>query len=71
MSQIQEVEHLKTHLASKDLNISAEVLHKAILLPEEIERAEKNRVYPKITDFLFVNPFAKAKKKKKGKKKKR
>ena len=56
-------------MASSNLNVSADILTKAIVLPEEDERIE--REYPKIMDFLFINPFAKPKKKKKGKKKRR
>ncbi len=67
--QMQEVEDLKKHLASDNLNISADVIHKAIVLPEEEERGDE-RNYPKMADHLLVNPFAKPKKKK-GKKKKR
>jgi len=71
--QLTEVEDLKKHLASNNLNVSAEVLHKAIVLPEEDERADQctERHYPKIGDWLFINPFAKPKKKKKGKKKRK
>ena len=71
--QLTEVEALKRHLASSNLNVSAEVLYKAIVLPEEEERAEQatERHYPKIGDLLFVNPFAKPKKKKKGKKRRK
>lgn len=63
------MEDLKKHLASDNLNVSADVIHKAILLPEEEERREE-RNYPKMSEHLLVNPFAKPKKKK-GKKKKK
>ena len=65
--QMREVEALKRHLASDNLNISADVIQKAIVLPEEDER-EEERNYPKMGDHLLPNPFEKPKKKK-GKKK--
>jgi len=51
--------------------VSADIIHKAIVLPEENERGDGDRHYPNIGDSLFVNPFAKPKKKKKGKKKRK
>ena len=53
------------------MNISADILEKAIVLPEDEIREENEKNYPKIDSLLFVNPFAKPKKKKKGKKKKK
>jgi hypothetical protein len=64
------VHDLKLHLAKSQVNVSAEVLEKAILLPEEWSNEEVSRVYPKMHEMLFHNPFAKSKKKK-GKKKKK
>jgi len=40
-------------------------------LPEEGDREEVKRVYPRMGELLFHNPFAKKGKKKKGKKKKK
>lgn len=55
--------------------MSADILEKAILLPEdEINRIEApviEKNYPKVKEMLFHNPFAKPKKKKGKKKKKR
>lgn len=69
---MQEVEDLKHHLAKSNLNVSADVIQKAIILPEEEDRTEPTeKHYPKIEDWLFINPFAKPKKKKKGKKKRK
>lgn len=69
---MQEVEDLKQHLARNNLNVSADIIHKAIVLPEEDDRVEGDRNYPKIDELLFVNPFAKPKKKgKKSKKNKK
>lgn len=62
---------MKTHLNRSRLNISADIIQKAIVFPEDDERAEPDRQYPKVNEMLFHNPFAKPKKKKKGKKKKR
>ncbi|CDW75173.1 UNKNOWN [Stylonychia lemnae] len=69
--QMQEVEDLKQHLAKNNLNVSADIIHKAIVLPEEDDRYDGDKNYPKIDELLFVNPFAKPKKKKKGKKNKK
>jgi len=71
---------LKHHLASSNLNVSADVIRKAVLLPEDAQGLEQPlgradvqtniaiRHYPKVLDLLAVNPFAKPKKGKKGKK---
>jgi hypothetical protein len=61
---------LKSHLARNQVNVEAETIEKAIVLPEEQERDDNARHYPKLTEMLFHNPFAKAKKKKKKGKKK-
>lgn len=67
-----EVQDLKMHLAKNRLNVSADILERAIVLPEEYEGNDVRRKYPNMNDLLFHNPFAKEKKeKKKGKKKKR
>ena len=58
-------------MASSNLNVSADILHKAIVLPEEDERDDVLRNYPRPADLLMPNPFAKPKKKKKGKKKRK
>jgi hypothetical protein len=80
-SQLLEVEDLKQHLAANRLNVSADVIRRAIVFPEEAEsfnqaglgRLEisintEKRHYPKVADILMVNPYAKPKKGKKGKK---
>lgn len=36
--QLKEVEEIKHHLASSNLNVSAEIIHKAVVFPEENER---------------------------------
>ena len=71
MEQYDEVSNLKTFFTSNKLNVSAGIIEKAIVFPEDAERAEPVRNYPKVNELLFHNPFAKPKKKKKGKKKKR
>lgn len=68
---MQEVHDLKLFLSKSKVNVSADTLKKAIVLPEEIEKRESTRQYPKVTDLLFHNPFPKKKKEKKGKKKKK
>lgn len=40
MSQMMEVEDLKHHLASSNLNVSIEAIRKAVLLPEEAQGLE-------------------------------
>jgi hypothetical protein len=40
-SQMIEVENLKNHLASDNLNVSTEIIQKAIVLPEEDQREEQ------------------------------
>ena len=42
-----EVQNLKMHLARNKLNVSVDVLEKAIVLPEEYEAIEVSRQYPK------------------------
>ena len=62
---------MKRHLARNNMNISADVLERGILMPEEDNRDEfEDKNYPKIIDQLLINPFAQPKKAKKGKKKK-
>jgi len=38
--------------------VSADIIHKAIVLPEEDDRNDGEKNYPKIDELLFVNPFA-------------
>ena len=77
-----EVEDLKHHLATSNLNVSADVIEKAIVFPEDefegvveppLARGQpiEKRTYPKVLELLQVNPFAKPKKGKKGKGKKK
>ena len=71
---MQEVHDLKLYLSKSKVNVSADILRKAIVLPEEFERNItdiSSRYYPKIEEILFHNPFPKKKKDKKGKKKKK
>lgn len=68
---MQEVEDLKLYLSKSKVNVSADTLRKAIVLPEELEKTETTRKYPKMSELLFHNPFPKKKKEKKGKKKKK
>lgn len=75
-----EVEDLKQHLAQNNLNVSADVIRKAIVFPEDAEGLDQplgrldmsanieRRHYPRVCDILMANPFAKPKKGKKGKK---
>ncbi|TNV83126.1 hypothetical protein FGO68_gene11 [Halteria grandinella] len=79
-SQYLEVEGLKQHLAQNNLNVSADIIRKAIVFPEDAEGLDQplgrldisanieRRHYPRVCDILMVNPFAKPKKGKKGKK---
>ena len=76
--QLAEIESF--HFEKDDVNISKDVLSRAILLPENqsmiIEDPKLVKEYPKIDQYLFKNPFVKKKKKKgkkgkKGKKKKK
>ena len=62
------------------MNVSADAISKAIVMPEHAECLEQPlgradvqaniaiRHYPKVLDLLPINPFAKPKKGKKGKK---
>jgi len=51
--QMQEVEDLKQYLSKSRVNISAEILTKAIVLPEELEMVNGQRQYPKMGEMLF------------------
>ena len=71
LEQLEVVQQLKRHLARNNMNISADVLERGILMPEEDNRDElEDKNYPRIIDQLLINPFAQTKKAKKGKKKK-
>mmetsp|Transcript_43219 Transcript_43219/g.31558 ORF Transcript_43219/g.31558 Transcript_43219/m.31558 type:complete len:80 (-) Transcript_43219:10-249(-) len=67
--QMQEVEAIKAYLSKSKVSVDADVLAKAIVLPQEVEYAIAGRQYPKLKEMLFQNPFPK--KEKKGKKKKK
>ncbi len=69
MEQLIEVADMKQQLAKDRVNVSADVLTRAVVLPEENDRSYTlpQRHYPKIQEMLFHNIFA-VKKKKKGKK---
>ena len=74
---------LKNYISSQDqgsICVSAEIIKKAVMLPEEAPGVEprmdrmqplENKFYPKPAELLLVNPFAVPKKAKKGKKKKK
>jgi hypothetical protein len=66
---------MQNYLNRSQLNVSANILEKAVLLPEDelnrIELSTTDKNYPKVKELLFHNPFAKPKKKKGKKKKKR
>ena len=68
LEQIEECYRIKERLAREGYPISMGTLEKAIVLPSEQEWMAKERKYPSPGDFLMVNPFPRAKKKKKGKK---
>lgn len=40
---MQEVEDLKLYLSKSKVNVSADTLRKAIILPEELEKTDSNR----------------------------
>ena len=77
------METLKNYISSHDqgsICVSAELIKKAVMLPEEapgveprIDRMQplENKFYPKPAELLLVNPFAVPKVAKKGKKKKK
>jgi hypothetical protein len=50
---MQEVEDLKDHLARSKVNVSADMIKKAIVLPEEWAIGESARRYPKLSEMLF------------------
>ena len=68
LEQFEECQRIKEKLARDGYQISMSTLEKAIVLPSEQEWMAKDRKYPSPGDFLMVNPFPRAKKKKKGKK---
>lgn len=68
LEQFEECARIKEKLAKDNIQISMGTLEKAIVLPSEQEWMAKERKYPSPGDFLMVNPFPRAKKKKKGKK---
>ena len=58
---------MKQYLSRSKVNVSADILRKAIVLPEE---GGGERKYPRVSELLFRDPFPKEKKKK-GKKSKK
>ena len=68
LEQYEECSRIKEKLAREGYQISMGTLEKAIVLPSEQEWMAQARKYPSPGDFLMVNPFPRAKKKKKGKK---
>ncbi len=68
LEQFEECWRIKEKLARDGFQISMSTLEKAIVLPGDQEWMAKERKYPSPGDFLMVNPFPRAKKKKKGKK---
>ena len=68
LEQYEECYRIKEKLARDGIQISMGTLEKAIVLPSEQEWMAKARKYPSPGDFLMINPFPRAKKKKKGKK---
>lgn len=40
MQQYQEVEDIKSHLAKNQLNVSADIIERAVVLPEEFTLEE-------------------------------
>ena len=66
-----EVQGIKDKLSRDGCMMTMAVLQKAVMMPEDMEWAPKDRKYPGAGTGLMVNPFPKPKKKKKGKKKKK
>ena len=70
---MSEISNIKQHLNSHNVSMPAQVLEKALYLPEDeyMSKEFNQKKYPDLKDQLPVNPFPAVKKGKKGKKKKK
>lgn len=72
MEHMSELTTIKQHLDSHNVSMPAQVLEKALYLPEDeqMNKEFRDKRYPDLKDQLPVNPFPAVKKGKKKKKKK-